>query len=227
LKDFVVEASQHPLGISFGRKIIEIVLSFRMGPELMKIHAEEAARESGDPGRVYSYPDSYYTPVAMWNSIIMESSANEYQELYLLVDVGVFVRHLSYASLLTIEGSHILGIAEFLQGNGGVCWQRYWVLDRDGPWLIDFSAVDKEMEKMIPPDATVVPSCPALANGELEMSNWIEEKCPTCDGRTAVVRFRLDGHRAIPVSSCLGPLEPPEGSGEEPPCATATSGSAS
>jgi hypothetical protein len=118
LKDFVVEASQRPLGVSFGRKIIEVVLSFRMGPELMKIRAEEAARESGDPGRVYSYPDSYYTPVARWKSIIMESSANEYQELYLLIDVGVSVRHLGYASLLTIEGSPILGIAEFLQGNG-------------------------------------------------------------------------------------------------------------
>src|SRR5258708_12740889 len=71
LKDFVVEASQHPLGVSFGRKIIEVVLSFRMDPKLMKIHAEEAARETGDPGRVYSYPHSYYTPSATSHSIIM------------------------------------------------------------------------------------------------------------------------------------------------------------
>jgi hypothetical protein len=64
------------------------MLSFRMGPELMKVFAEEAARESGDPGKVYAYPDSYYTPVARWKSIIMECSANQYQEPYLLINVG-------------------------------------------------------------------------------------------------------------------------------------------
>jgi hypothetical protein len=67
--------------------------------------------------------------------------------------------------------------------------------------LIDFSAVDKEMKKLIPPGTTVVPSCPSLATGEFEMSAWVKGNCGACDLGTAVVHFKLDGHCAIPVSS--------------------------
>lgn len=54
LQDYEVESSQRVLGKAFGRKVIELVLSFRLGPELMKTYAEEAARENGHPGTVYS-----------------------------------------------------------------------------------------------------------------------------------------------------------------------------
>ena len=205
LQDYVVETAQCPVGEPFGRKIIEIVLTFRFRSEMQETEAKGA--EQGNSCKD-TPPQSSDKPASIqWRSVVMERSPGAYQELYLLIDVGAFVRHLSYASLLAIEGAHILGTAEYYQGNGGMCGQRYWVLDRDGPWLIDFSAVDKEMKKLIPPNTTVVPSCPSLANGEFEMSDWIKGDCGACNLGTAVVDFRLDGSRAIPVSSHFDPYE--------------------
>lgn len=214
LQDYAVESSQRVLGESFGRKVIEVVLSFRMGPELMKINAEEAARQTGDPGRVYSYPDSYYTPVARWKSIIMESSANQYQELYLLINTWELDQPLSKASLFTAGGAQILTTVEYLPGNGAFCEDSYWVLEQSGPRLIDFSSVDNEIKRLTPPGALCRESrCWALSMEKLEVRAAIQEKdapCTRCDLGTAVVCFRLDGHRAIPVESHFEPEEPPQ-----------------
>lgn len=207
LQDYVVETAQCPVGEPFGRKIIEIVLTFRYRGETQETEAKGATQGKSCKDIP---PQSSEEPASIqWRSVVMERSPGAYQELYLLIDVGAFVRHLSYASLLAIEGARILGTAEYYQGNGGMCGQRYWVLDRDGPWLIDFSAVDKQMKKLIPPNANFGPSCPSLANGEFEMSNWIKGDCGACNLGFAVVDFRLDGHRAVPVSSRFEPYQEP------------------
>lgn len=212
LQDYAVESSQRVLGESFGRMVVEVELSFRMGPLLMKINAEEAARESGDPGRVYSYPDTYYTPVARWKSIIMESSANQYQELYLLINTWELDQPLSKASLFNAGDAQILATVDHLPGNGANCEDSYWVVGQDGPRLIDLSAVDNEIKRLTPPDALCRESrCWALSMENLEVRAAIQQKdarCTRCDLGTAVVHFRLDGHRAIPVSSSFEPLEP-------------------
>lgn len=208
LQDYVVETAKCPVGEAFGRKIIEIVLTFRYRSETQETEAKGATQGNSCKD---TPPQSSEEPASIqWRSVVMERSPGAYQELYLLIDVGAFVRHLSYASLLAIEGARILGTAEYYQGNGGMCGQRYWVLDHDGPWLIDFSAVNKEMKKLIPLNATVVPSCPSLANGEFKMSNWIKGDCGACNLGTADVRFRLDGHRAVPVESRFKPEGPPQ-----------------
>lgn len=214
LQDYAVESSQRVLGESFGRKVIEVVLSFRMGPELMKINAEEAARENGHAGVVYSYPDSYYTPVARWKSIIMESSANQYQELYLLINTWDLDQPLSKASMFTAGGAQILATVDYLPGNGAFCEDSYWAVGQDGPRLIDFSAVDNEIKRLTPPGALCRESrCWALFMEKLEVRAVIQEKdapCTRCDLGTAVVCFRMEGHRAIPVESHFEPEGPPQ-----------------
>lgn len=213
LQDYAVESSQRVLGEPFGRKVIEVVLSFRLGPELMKINAEEAARVNGHPGKVYSYPESYYTPVARWKSIIAESSANQYQELYLLINTWDLDQPLSKASLFTAGGAQILATVDHLPGNGAFCEDSYWAVVQEGPRLIDFSAVDNEIKRLTPPNALSRETrCWALSMQKLEVRAAIQEKdapCTRCDLGTAVVHFRLDGHRAIPVSSSFEPYQEP------------------
>lgn len=214
LQDYAVESSQRVLGESFGRKVIEVELSFRMGPELMKINAEEAARQSGDPGRIYSYPDSYYTPVARWKSIIMESSANRYQELYLLINTWELDQPLSKASMFTAGGAQVLATVDYLPGNGAFCEDSYWVVGQNGPRLIDFSAIDKAYKRLIPQDAILVePRCGAIDLKELTLRSIVQRvkaECHACDYLGWVtVHFRLDGHRAIPVSSSFEPYQEP------------------
>jgi len=50
--------------------------------------------------------------------------------------------------------------------------------------------------------------CWTVSSEELEVTNWAKGDCGACDLGTAVVRFRLDGHRAIPVSSSFQPFQP-------------------
>lgn len=209
LKDCVVDVSQRPLGKSFGRKIIEIVLSFRDTPEVKKMYAEQAAKEN----RVLNIdPDTpEESPSFQWKSIVMESSPpGAYREVYLIVGDGMILLPLTKASVYTVEGAQILATTDYLQGNGGICTETYWVLDAAGPWMIDFSAVYKEMKNGTPQGAGLS-TCPALSKEKLEVSQWVTGDCHACGLGTAVVRFRLDGYRAIPVSSHFEPYrEPPQ-----------------
>lgn len=209
LQDFTVETSQRELAEYRGRKIVEIVLSFRVAPAMQEIYRKEAAREHshGDES-----PQSYDKPLSEWKSIVVEDSSGKYRELYFLIDTGTWIRPLSTARVLTVAGVQVLVNVDPLNFQAGGCTDGYWVMQAAGPSLIDFSAVQKEVEKVIPSDAVALDTrCDALAMDRLVVSSPVQRRNPECRAcdhlGAAEVHFRLDGNRATPVSSSFVPQE--------------------
>jgi hypothetical protein len=209
LDDFTVETSQHEIGEYRGRKIVEIVLSFRIAPAMQQIYRKEAALEHSGADES---PEAYETPVSVWKSIVMETSIGNYRELYFLIDGGTWTRPLSTARVLTVGSAQVLvNVDGFNTREADACTDGYWFLEPAGPSLIDFSAVQKEVEKVVPPDALALGKrCSGLAIDKLLLSSTVQRKnaCHSCDYLgTAEVHFRLDGNRAVPVSSSFMPGE--------------------
>jgi len=93
-----------------------------------------------------------------------------------------------------------------VDGNGGFCMEGYWVLQADGPWLLDFTAVHQEIARVIPRDATAPQTgCWALSIDNAEVRSAIQLKGAECRAcgyvGTAFVHFKVKDHRAVPVSS--------------------------
>lgn len=205
LEDFEVEKSQRILGQAFGKQILEIVFTFRAGSAMQKIGREEAEREhsSGDTS-----PAAWDKPLAEWKSIIMQSSDDSYRELYFLAGSGVWNRSQSEARVLTAGGAQVLEAVDDTSIAPDACFSDgRWLLKSSGPWLIDFSAVEKEMFSRIPQGSEPVGglSCRAITMEKLEVSSLIQKKNPGCKAcdylGIETIRFRLDGPRAMPVSA--------------------------
>jgi hypothetical protein len=204
LQDYAVETSKQVIGESFGKKILQIELSFnvKQGSVIQHLNHEWEEKEER-AGRNVSFDN--LVPVK-WKSIVMESSADMYNELYFIVDDRVYVRPLSKARLLEVGGAQLLATNDPIDGTGGFCTEGYWVLQPNGPWWLDFTAVHEKIEKLITDDAVAMATgCWALSIDKGEVRSPVQGKdaeCRSCDNLgTVVVRFRIDGHRAVPVSS--------------------------
>ena len=204
LNDYAIKTSKQLVGEAFGRAIYQIELSFEVKKgsvvEQMRHESEEKYKAQGQD---VSFQD---LPPVEWKSIVMQSSVDAYKELYLMVDEGTYVQPLSKARLLTVGSARVLGTTDPATGNGGQCTEGYWVLEPAGPWLLDFTAVHLEIAKLIPPEATAPQmGCWALSMDEAEVRSPIQLKSAECHAcgylGTAVVHFKVEGHRAVPVSS--------------------------
>ena len=84
LRDYEVETSTQVVGEPFGKKILQIELSFHVKKGSV---AEQLQREweEHEPrgGQNLSFSD---IPPVQWKSIVMESSADVYNELYFIID---------------------------------------------------------------------------------------------------------------------------------------------
>lgn len=212
LNDFAIKTSKDLIGEAYGKAIFQIELSFEAKKgsvvEQMRHEWEEKDKEEGHDVSFQNLP-----PVK-WKSIVVQSSEDTYRELYLLIDEGTYVAPLSEARLLTVGNVRVLATTDPASGNGGQCTEGYWVLEPEGPWLLDFTTVAEEIAKLIPPDATAVQTgCWGLSMEKAEVRSPIQLKnaqCHACDYLGWVtVRFRLDGHRAVPVESRFEPGQDP------------------
>lgn len=201
LNDFAVKASKQEIGESFGKKIFQIELSFdvKKGSVVEQMH-REWKEEDRREGQNVSFDN---LPPVEWKSIVMESSPDMYKELYLIINEGAYDRPLSEARLLTVGGVRLLATNDPVEGNRGLCTEGYWVLQPEGPWLLDFTAVHQEIERLIPRDATAPQTgCWALSIDKAEVRSPIQLKGAECHAcgyiGTAVVNFKIDGHRAVP-----------------------------
>ena len=202
LQDYDVETAEDVVGASFGKKIVQIVNMFRVKKNsvMQRLREEWNAQQ---PGHQIDYGQ---VPPVETKSIVMESSAGLYRELYFIVDDCVYSRPLSKAHVLAAGAAHILATDDAVSGNGAYCTDGYWTLDPAGPWLLDFTAVDHAIQKLTPADATATQTrCWALSMEKLEVRSPVQRKdaeCRACGWLgTAVVHFSIDGHRAVPVSS--------------------------
>ena len=204
LGNFVVQTSKQAVGQAFGKTIYQIELSFdvKKGSVADQMRHDWAEEEKASGQNI----SLQHLPPVEWKSIVMQSSTDMYKELYLIIDEGTYVRPLSEARLLTVGDVRILATNDTVSGNGGECTEGYWILDAGMPWLLDFTAVHQEIERIIPPE-TAAPQmgCWALSIEKAEVRSPIQLKNAECHAcgyiGTAVVRFKIEGHRAVPVSS--------------------------
>jgi hypothetical protein len=212
LQDYAVEATQQPVGESAGRKIFQIVLTFHVkdGSAVQQMHREWEEKEIN--GLKVSLEN---VPPVQWKSIVMQSSQDAYSELYFIVDDGVYVRPLSTARLLTVGNSRLLATNDSIDGTGGQCTEAYWVLQTDGPWLLDFTPVHEAISKLMPEHSVAMQmGCWALSLDKTEVRSPIQDAAAKCHVYgllgTAVVDFKIDGHRAVPVKAFFQrePAEP-------------------
>jgi hypothetical protein len=203
LQDYDVERSQHLLGEAYGRKIFQIVLTFheKPGSVVEQMHREWNA--SAEAGQKADYDK---LPPVQWKSIVMESSPDVCNELYFIVDDGVYVRPLTLARVFTVGDTHLLATNDPIDGTGAMCTEGYWVLQPDAPWLLDLKPVHDEIGRVMPENSTAVQmGCWALSLDKGEVRSPIQDadaKCRACGLLgTAIVNFKIEGHRAVPVKS--------------------------
>ena len=142
---------------------------------------------------------------------MVEDSIEKYRELYFLIDTGTWIEPLSTARMLRIGDAQVLETIDPFAFNAGGCTDGYWSLEASGPALIDFSAVQKQIQKVIPPDAVALEvRCDGLAMDKLLVSSPVLKKNASSSRDSlgkVEVHFKLDGDRAIPVSSSFMPEE--------------------
>jgi hypothetical protein len=205
LSDFDVRASQSLIGEASGRKIQQILLTFNPGLAMKEAARAQAARQHPEQPPP---AEPKWAPPVQWKSIVMESAPGEYRELYLLIDTGVWERPLSTARLLRVGGAQVLDNLDPTTFRAGGCGEGHWLVQADGAVPIDFSAVASAMQKRAPREAKPpAVECQAISMEKLEVTGWLQDKGATCNAcgsfGTEVARFRLEGHRAVPVSVAL------------------------
>ena len=200
IADYAVKSSQRPIGESFGRKIIEVDLTFDIKPgSAMSQLRREWKRQSRA-----SFED---LTLAEWQSIVMQSAPNLYRELYFSSNPPSNSIPPVEAGIMDIEGVPLLAVRETY---GRWCAEGYWVLNRNGPSLLDFSPVQNAITNISPPNTKAIQTgCWALSISNLEVNAPVQEAPPKCAAcgvlGTAVVKFKIENDRAIPVSSVFEP----------------------
>jgi hypothetical protein len=204
LQDYDVEKSQRSLGKPFDAEIIEVILTFRAGREMQEINQQESHSSMG----------SEPLQQAQWKSILMQSGPDSYRELYFLIDNGTWNPAQSRAQLLQTRGIFVLETVDSSTFSVDDCFaDGRWVVRPSGPWLIDFSPVEKGLLERIPAGAEPAGelACNAISMQDFELSSLIQKKCTGghCDYiGTETVKFQMDGRKAVPESAEFKAMEP-------------------
>ncbi len=181
-----VEVSQKEIGAPFGKKIFQIVYAMKTQP----------GDSGGNPAnRPY------------WKSIIAESSRGLFQEIFLLKNEGGFWQWpASNAEVNTAGDAKVLLTNDSTSSRDLFCTGEFWVLEKSGPRLADFSAVEAAIHKAVPTGAhAITPMCSAVMPEKLQVRavvQKIDAECRACGLEGYVlVKFEFEGSRAVPLSS--------------------------
>lgn len=204
IADYAVKSTQRDVGEFLGQKIIEIDLTFEINPRSVMAQL----RRQWEQDSQTSFES--LTPVE-WQSVVMQSAPNLYRELYFNSNVPSNSVPPVDARIMNVEGVPLLAVRETFDRLW--CTEGYWVLDHNGPSLLDFSPVQKAIASVTPPNSSAPETgCWALSIDQLEVNAPVQEdhaKCEACGwlGR-AVVDFRIENDRVVPVSSAFEPSAP-------------------
>jgi hypothetical protein len=190
--DAKVELLQEEIGAPFGKRILQIVYT-------MKAEPGAVVDFFGNPSQSY------------WKSIIAETLPGKYREIFLLKndltnDETFWVWPPSTVDVMTAGDKKVLFTSDSTSSHGPWCTGEFWVLQKSGPKLADFSAVTAATDKAVPAGAmAITPMCSAVDFKKLEVRVAIQKinaECRACDfEEDVVVNFRFDGTRAVPVST--------------------------
>jgi hypothetical protein len=157
---------------------------------------------------VYSL-ESQRNPVSQsyWKSLVIETSHGMYRELLLLKNEGGFwVGPPSAAKILNAGTTKLLFTKDKTTSREMWCSGEFWVLGELGATLADFSQVTAAVRKAIPQGVQdISPMCAAVNPGAFEFRSEVQRVNPECaacglEGHV-VVKFKFQGHRAVPIST--------------------------
>ena len=142
-----------------------------------------------------------------WKSIIAETSPGVYREIFLLRNEGGFwAWSPSTARVTKSSGTEVLSTNDTTTSRDMWCTGEFWVSQKSGPAVVDFSRVAAAMGKAAPAgSATIAPMCAAVSLEKLEARSEVRKKNPECSAcgteGSVTVKFKLEGAHAVPVSS--------------------------
>jgi hypothetical protein len=203
IADYAVKSSQRLVGEFLGRRIIEVDLTFDIKPG----SAMAQLRREWEQKEQISFES--LTPVE-WQSIVVQCAPNLYRELYFDSNPPSNSVPPVDARIVKIDGTPLLAVRETYPG---WCAWGYWVLDRGGPWLLDFSPVQKAIARISPPNSSAPEiGCWALSIDNLEVNAPVEEDHPKGQaggwlGR-AIVNFKIENNHVVPGSSVFESSRP-------------------
>ncbi len=132
-----------------------------------------------------------------------------YREIFLLRNEGGFwTWPPSTIGVMTAGDSKVLFTDDSTSSRDLWCTGEFWILQKSGPTLIDFSAVTAAMDKAVPAGAgAITPMCAAVNFEKLEVRTDVQKtnaECRACGYEGSVsVKFKLEGSRAMPLSSAV------------------------
>jgi hypothetical protein len=186
-KELKVKVSREEIGSPFDKSIFQIVYTFAGKPWTNQI----------------SQP--------YWKSIVIETRPGIYRELLLLRNEGGFWDWPpSTADILNAGTTKLLATHDQTTSRDIWCTGEFWVLGKSDATLVDFSEVVAAIDKAVPSGAqNITPMCAAVDLGKLEVHGDIQKVSPQCracgfEGHV-VVKFKLEGQRAVPVSATFRP----------------------
>lgn len=142
-----------------------------------------------------------------WKSIVAETAHGQYREIFLLRNEGGFWKWPpSIAGVTKAGDAEVLFTNDTTTSRDMWCTGEFWVLQKSGLTVMDFSPVAAAMDKATPPgNSTIAPMCAAVSLEKLEARSTVQKNKPECRAcgiaGSVIVKFKLEGSRAVPVSA--------------------------
>ncbi len=187
-RDYRFEQSVTRLGMLSGHRIVQIITTIHAGPRIVS---------SG-----WSTEDA---PASQCKWLLVQAGADDqYLEIYhLQSDFGAFVA-LKPAAIYGVGPNAILGTYDPDSGVGGGCGDGYWWFDKTGPHEVDFSPLERAIDRAIPRNSRYTSRCWALLPEKAELLSGVhrsDAECHACGGLGQVsAKYRIQNGAAIPVS---------------------------
>ncbi len=186
-----VEVSQQEIGAPLGKEILQIIYA-------LKTNTDDAAHQpAGQPPQPY------------WKSIVAETVPGMYREVFLLRNEGGFWAWPPSTPSVTMAGeTKVLFTSDSTSSRDMWCTGEFWIWQASELTPIDFSAVLTAIDKAVPAGTgAITPLCAAVALEKLEARSSVQKsnaECRACgiEG-SVVVKFKLEGSRAVPMSSAF------------------------
>ncbi len=181
-----------------------------------ELHVGVSRQEIGAPGtnKIFQIVYAIKEPAdgagnqPYWKSIVVETSTGMYREIFLLRNEGAFWAWPASTAKVTHAGdTQVLFTNDATSSRDLWCTGEFWALEKSGPAVVDFSTVTAAMDKAAPAGSVVItPMCAAVVLEKLQVRADVQKRnaCRTCglEG-SVVVNFKLQGARAVPVSSAF------------------------
>jgi hypothetical protein len=157
----------------------------------------------------YYFDDHMATGQSDWKSILVQSSAGEYREIYHLQPTAA---EISPSFLIKAGNNEILGTHDQIPGTGNNFYEDYFWFGSNGPVRIDIGVISAALKSILPKGLGV------WKGGGLDMESlryrmpvWKEGDANCCpSGGMVVIAFRLDGGRLLITSKHFDHLAKPE-----------------